>query len=269
MDSTSTSSRVNRPPTPVISDGSPLHWSLILDDEFNQSHLGLQRWTTCYWWDNNGCTNAGNHELEWYQPGNVSVSNGALKLTAEQQPVIGSDGNPYPYTSGMVTTGRDTSQVSTPVKFQFTYGFTEIRAKIPTGRGLWPAFWLLPANNSPIPEIDVVEVTGDSPDVAHMSVHYSDQNGQAIRVGNTWDKTQLSSGWHTYAIDWEPDHIAWYIDGYQRWRIDQANLIPSVPMYLLLDLAVGGDWPGFPDGNTAFPNTFEIDYVRVWQRASK
>lgn len=249
-----------------MSNGTPSQWTLIFSDEFNGSALNPASWTTCYWWEKKGCTNAGNHELEWYQPENVQVSDGALQLIAQSQTVSGSDGNTYPYTSGMVTTGRSTEKLSDPVRFAFKYGFAEIRAKIPSGRGLWPAFWLLPADNTSKPEIDVMEVLGHLPNEANMSIHYATPNGSAVRVGNVWDQTTLSSGWHTYAIDWEPDHISWYIDGYQRWRITSAEQIPAEPMYLLINLAVGGDWPGAPDDHTPFPSRFQIDYVRVWQQ---
>lgn len=267
---TSTATMTPTPlPTPFLLNGQAQAWSQIFGDDFNSSTLDASRWTTCYWWDNQGCTNAGNHELEWYQNKNVAVQNGSLQLEARKEQVTASDGHRYAYTSGMVTTGRDSHNLSEPVRFAFQYGFAEIRAKAPGGKGLWPAFWLLPADNTSKPEIDVMEIIGDQPGTVNMSLHYLDLNGVADRVANTCDATSYTDDWHTFGVDWEPGSITWYIDGVACWQFADASHVPAKPMYLLINLAVGGDWPGPPDANTAFPSDFWVDYVRVWQRGTK
>jgi beta-glucanase (GH16 family) len=241
-------------------------WNLLFSDDFDGVSLDPDRWTTCYWWDNAGFTNLGNNELEWYQPYNVSVSNGVLKLRAQEQTINASDGITYHYTSGMVTTGRSTWDTSAPTRFVFQYGYAEMRARVPGGQGLWPAFWMLPDTHNSRPEIDVMEILGHEPDVLHMNFHYLYDDGSRGDSGTDWKGPDFSADWHTFGVDWQPDAIVWYVDGIERWRYTDVAHIPSQPLYLLANLAVGGDWPGPPDEMTPFPSFFEIDYVRVWKR---
>jgi beta-glucanase (GH16 family) len=255
-------------PTPrVLPAGQTGDWSLIFSDDFNGAALNTQKWHTCYWWDRRGCTIITNDELEWYQPDNVSLKNGALRLRAQQQQIDASNGNTYDYTSGMISSGRATSNTSRPAKFTFVYGYAEIRAKVPKGKGLWPAFWLLPADHDSRPEIDVMEIIGDEPHVVHLRFHYR-AAGDEGDVGESWSGPDFSADWHTFAINWQPEALVWYVDGVERWRYDDKAHIPSVPMYLLANLAVGGDWPGPPDAATQFPSDYLIDYVRVWKKGS-
>jgi beta-glucanase (GH16 family) len=134
---------------------------------------------------------------------------------------------------------------------------------VPAGRGLWPAFWLLPANQRSLPEIDVMEILGDKPATVHMHFHYRGRGGRPVDKGNTWTSPGLAAGWHRFAIDWRPGVLRWLIDGTERFRITGSS-VPDVPMYLVANLAVGGDWPGSPDRETPFPSVFKIDYIRVW-----
>ena len=255
-------------PTPrVLPVGQIGDWRLIFSDDFNGVALNTQKWQTCYWWDKRGCTIITNNELEWYQPDNVSLENGALQLRAQQQQIDASNGNAYDYTSGMITSGRATSNTSRPAKFTFVYGYAEMRAKIPKGQGLWPAFWLLPADHTSRPEIDVMEIIGDEPHVVNLRFHYQ-ATGDEGDVGGSWTGPDFSADWHTFAIDWRPEALIWYVDGAERWRYEDKARIPSVAMYLLINLAVGGDWPGPPNATTPFPSDFQIDYVRVWQPGS-
>ena len=255
-------------PTPrVLPVGQIGDWRLIFSDDFNGVALNTQKWQTCYWWDKRGCTIITNNELEWYQPDNVSLENGALQLRARQQRIDASNGNVYDYTSGMITSGRATSNTSQPAKFTFVYGYAEMRAKIPKGQGLWPAFWLLPADHTSRPEIDVMEIIGDEPHVVNLRFHYRTASDEGD-VGGAWTGPDFSADWHTFAIDWQPEALVWYVDGVERWRYEDQVHIPSVPMYLLINLAVGGDWPGSPDASTRFPSDYQIDYVRVWQTGS-
>jgi beta-glucanase (GH16 family) len=246
---------------PAFDSGDRL---LVFSEEFDGDRLDERRWVTCYWWDRDGCTNAGNEELQWYLPGNVAVADGTLRLTARRDQVEGGDGEGYEYTSGLVSTGRSVDDTDIPAGFAFTYGYAEIRARVPAGTGLWPAFWLLPVDHQSRPEIDVVELLGDETDVLRMHFHFRD-DGERRSVGTDRDVADLAGGWHTYGLDWSPDHLVWYLDGAAVWRFDEARHVPDQPMYLILNLAVGGDYPGPPDETTRFPATFEIDYVRVWK----
>jgi beta-glucanase (GH16 family) len=259
-------------PTPttvpkVIPAGQTGDWTLIFSDEFGDSELDPSKWTTCYWWGNGGCTISSNNEQEWYQPENVFIQDGNLLLRSQEEMIWGSDGRPYDYTSGMVTTGRDSSDLTNPTRFSFLYGYAEIRAKIPKGKGLWAAFWLLPDNNTSKPEIDVMEILGHEPSSVKMHFHYLNEDGDKNAPGNEWIGPDFSSDWHTYGIDWQPDMLTWYVDGIERWRFDDAKHIPETTMYLLMNLAVGGDWPGAPNDSTEFPSDYKIDYLRVWRRS--
>lgn len=256
-----------QPANPVAPVGQTGNWSLIFHDEFEGNTLDDSRWVTCYWWDNNGCTNEGNNELQWYLPENIIVQDGALHLRAIEQEVTGSNGKVYPYTSGMVTTGSVVDDPEAPTKFVFTYGYAEIRAWVPRGQGLWPAFWLLPAAQVSRPEIDVLEILGHDTSSLRVSLHYLDFDDRRQRVYYDYSGPDFADGWHTYAVDWSPEALVWYIDGVEIWRYDQEPYyIPDVSMYMLLNLAVGGDWPGDPNDDTPFPSDYKIDFVRVWKR---
>ena len=254
------------PPTPVGQSGD---WDLLFSDDFDDASIDTNKWTTCYWWANDGCTIASNNELEWYQPDDVLVSNGTLKLRAQERTVSATDRKTYSYTSGMITSGRNASDTSLPAKFAFQFGYVEIRTKIPSGKGLWPAFWMLPDDHSSKPEIDVMEILGHEPNTVHMSLHYLDSDGNRRRSKSSWTGPDFSADWHTFAIDWQPSAITWYVDGIERWHYTDTAHIPERPMYLLANLAVGGDWPGAPDSSTPFPSYYEIDYVRVWTRGKQ
>jgi beta-glucanase (GH16 family) len=239
---------------------------MVLNEEFDAPTLNQTLWVTCYWWDNNGCTNLSSKNLNWYRPDNVSIEDGKLVLTARPEKVKGWRGRTFPYTSGMVTSGRYYADPRSATGFEATYGFFEIRAKIPAGQGLWPAFWMLPSSHDSLPEIDIMEVLGHAPTLLELHLHRRDKNGEKRSAAKTVATKDLSNGWHVYGVDWSPDRIVWYLDGQEVWRFSERETIPNEPMYLLINLAVGGSWPGNPDGTTRFPARFEIDYVRAWKR---
>jgi beta-glucanase (GH16 family) len=240
---------------------------LVFSDEFPGRRLNHRKWNTCYWWNDGGCTNASSHEKQWYLPKNVKVSDGALHLVARRQNVRGSDGNTYAYTSGIVTTGRARESHHLRPRFAFTYGHAVARMRAPAGQGLWSAFWLLPLSQESRPEIDVVEILGHQPGRLHAHYHYV-ENGENQDPGHNWVGANASRRWHVYAIDWSPRRLVWSVDGKVVWRFTRSDLVPHEPMYLLINLAVGGDWPGDPSGSTKFPSSVDVDYVRVWQRGS-
>ncbi len=241
---------------PVGQTGS---WRLVFRDEFNGSTLDLSKWHTCFWWADTTCSIETNHELELYNPQDVLVQNGLLRLRAQVRDMVAWNGTTYHYTSGMVMTGGRSGKI--PPGFTFTYGYAEALVKVPAGQGLWPAFWMLPASYNTRPEIDIMEILGNQPRVDNMNYHFIGGDS-----GSTWNGPDFSAGWHVLGLDWEPNAIVWYVDGVETWRYTNQANISNVASYLLLNLAVGGDWPGSPNSTTPFPSYFDIDYVRVWQK---
>jgi beta-glucanase (GH16 family) len=253
---------------PALADQTQI-WNQTFGDEFNGVALDPAKWTTCYWWvSNNGCTNSGNAEQQWYTPSNVIESDGTLKLRAQRETILAPNGKTYDYTSGMISSGRDTSLLSTPPRFQFKYGYMEIRARLPAGTGLWPAFWTLPSSQGWPPEIDVMEGRGDRPTDVNVGVYNKTSTGATVH-GSTWINglADYTAGFHTFGVDWEPAYLDYYVDGVLRIRVSDTTRIPTEPMYVLANLAVGGNWPGSPDANTPFPSDLEIDWIHVFERA--
>lgn len=249
---------------PMGPDGS---FELSFSDEFEGAELSLARWTTCYWWDKDGCTNLGNNELQWYMPSNVTVDDGVLTLTARPERVPGWEGRPFDFTSGMITSGRYYEEDPSQIRFESTYGFFEMRAKVPSGQGLWPAFWMLPSSRESKPEIDIMEILGHRPDVLELHFHYRNSEGESRNFGHEVEVADLSRDWHVYGVDWSPEAIVWYLDGVEVFRYEQVDRIPDEPMYIIVNLAVGGNWPGDPDDTTMFPARMDVDYVRAWKKA--
>lgn len=239
-------------PQPV---GQTSSWNLIFNDEFTGTTLDTTKWNTCYpYAPPSNCSHGS--ELQWYQPQNVTVAGGLLRLTAKRERVIG-DGRGYDYTSGMVTSAH---------KFSFQYGYAEMRAKLTKGKGMWPAFWMLPQDISWPPEIDIMEHLGHEPNRVHMGYHWGthlDKKNQ----GSSYLGPDFSAGFHTFGVDWSPQTLIYYVNGREVYRYTDAANITSKPMFLLANLAVGGDWPGAPNATAVFPQTMQVDYIRAWQKA--
>jgi len=184
------------------------------------------------------------------------IVNGKLEIVADKLP---EEVRPFvwmrSYSSGLLTTKASFSQ---------TYGLFEIRARMPAGKGLWPAFWLLPVNGDWPPEIDVLEILGDKPDKLYCSWH-SNVGGQHSADTQTIDVPDTSAGFHTFSLEWTKDVVNWYFDEIQV----ASHPTPQdfhQPMYMLVNLAVGGHWPGDPDSSTRFPATYSIDWIRAYTR---
>jgi beta-glucanase (GH16 family) len=242
---------------------------LTLADEFDSLSLwdGRNgRWETTFPWavGKNGSSLASNREKQWYIEATFgptrhirpwSVADGTLVITARRsdaatRPLIGG----YEYTSGLLTTSRS---------FRQTYGYFEIRARLPRGQGLWPAFWLLQPDGVWPPEIDIMEVLGSNPKMIYTTVH----SGTAAKPARQQMSTRVpdtSLAWHTYSVNWQPDTTTWYFD---RAVIHKTKTPRDLhrPMYLLINLAVGGIWPGDPNASTPFPASLMVDYVRVFR----
>ncbi len=186
---------------------------------------------------------------------NVGDSNGNLTLTAT--------GNSSSYTG---------AEISSSKGFSFLYGYAEASIKMPgpesSDQGMWPAFWMLPEPTNGVyhdgdGEIDIMEVVdGQNADNVHL--HHSGYTtaGAALNTG-----VDLSAGYHTYAVDWEPGSLTFYFDGKVAMTCT-GSIVPDVAEYLIFDLWVGGSWPGSPNSSTLFPNTMDVDWVRVWQTSA-
>jgi beta-glucanase (GH16 family) len=207
----------------------------------------------------------GDNELEYYTDSTENVAhdgNGNLAITARA-------GNPAnhqcQYGACRYTSGR----VLTAGTFEQKYGHFEARIKIPRGQGIWPAFWLLGGNNWPAEgEIDVMEVLGHAPDTLYGTAHGPGYSGADAPTRKKVLPAPLSDGFHTYAVNWTPKLIVWYLDGTEYFRLTPADLdgrswVYDHPFHLILNVAVGGRWPGAPDASTVFPQTMLVDYVRV------
>ncbi len=238
---------------------APTGLKLVVDDQFTGTSLNTRLWSTCHWWAPDGCTIASNDELQWYLAEQVAVKKGRLHLTAS---AAGDPQGPdsVPYLSGMVTTGPQESDG--PAKFSFTYGRVEVAFNAPSGRGLWPAIWMLPASTQSRPEIDLFEATGQRPGRWVFHLHPKDRNRDSRK--GVLNKKRLGSGTHTIGLDWRPGALTWSVDGQPAWTVTGRD-VPSEAMYLVINLAVGGIFPGPPDRSTQFPATFEIDRVRIWK----
>lgn len=230
-----------------VTDPRKLGYVLAFHDEFDGTHLDASRWIDSY---PDGVRTHSNNEQQYYAPDGYEVRDGRLRLRAERRAMGG-----MPYTSGMVTTYG---------KFSQQYGWFEARLRIPRGKGMWPAFWLLPDDKSWPPEIDILEILGHEPDKDYMTNHYKNASGRHEGKGDNYKGPDFSAGYHVFALEWKPDEIIWYVDGVQRYHTTEN--VPHVPMYVLLNLAVGGDWPGNPDSTTPFPGNMDIDYVRVYHK---
>ncbi|MFT8247218.1 family 16 glycosylhydrolase, partial [Roseomonas sp. BN140053] len=243
-------------------------YKLTFDDEFNafswnsqasssaQSQTPNGTWATHYWWGSGERTLSGNGEMQFYSDASVGVdpfssSNGALHIQAAASANPAASGG-LPYTSGMITTDGSFAQ---------TYGYFEMRAKLPEGQGLWPAFWLMAQDHTWPPEIDVLETFGDKPNQLHWASHTGGSNattGDWVSV-----LADLTNSYHTYGLRWTKDTLTYYFDDQAIAQVATPDDMHK-PMYMIVNLAVGGSWGGAPAAADFRPATMDIDYVRVY-----
>lgn len=236
-------------------------WSVSFADDFDGVELGPQ-WTTCFWWQvDGGCTIASNDELEWYRPDGARVIGGVLQLEATATPQVTSDGLSLPYRSGMASTGPADDGESA-AGFTFTYGYVEAAVRFPSGGGTWPAVWLLSADLTSIPEIDIVERYGNAA-VIKSRVHQR-VDGEKVSQGFEVPLLPTPDGWHRVGVLWTEQRVAFYLDDVLTGTVDDETLVPDTPMYLIVNLAMGGRAGAVDD--QALPQHFEIDRIRVWQQ---
>lgn len=243
--------------TPLSYAGMTLVWN----DEFDGTAIDPSAWT-----HEIGGHGWGNNELQYYSdsPSNSRILDGRLLIEVKDQNISGNN-----YSSArMITAGKK----------EFQYGRIDIRAKLPSDRGMWPALWMLGTdfwtNGWPVcGEIDIVELVGQQPNRIHGTVHYGPDPVQRQSNGTS---TTLSSGedfskaFHVFTILWEEDRIEWLVDDQSYHVIEKSDLDPfdypfNKPFFFIMNVAVGGDWPGPPDATTPFPQYMLVDYVRVFQ----
>jgi uncharacterized protein (TIGR03437 family) len=249
--------------TPALAQPAPaqMSWQLVWSDEFNGPAGSLPNPT--YWTYDLGTDCCGNDELETYTnaPENAHMDGlGHLDIHVE---------NP---SAGVYTSAR----IKTEGLYGVEYGRIEARIKIPFGQGMWPAFWMLGSNITTVNwpacgEIDIMENVGFTPSIAYGSLH-GPNNYNATAQYQLPNGQQLSNDFHTFAVEWSPQQIAFYVDGnlYETDLASDAGTgwvfnVPNNPFFIILNAAVGGDWPGSPNSTTQFPQDMLVDYVRVYQ----
>jgi len=246
------------------SSSVPDGYRLVFSDEFNKYSLDSSKWNSKYRWGPYWTING---EKQFYVDrinnpdfghSPFEFDGNHMTITAVKTPEhLRSSANWKPYLSGALTTYN---------KFKMRYGYVEMRAKLPKGKGLWSAFWLLHQNdNDRRPEIDVVEYIGNKPDRVYNTYHYYDNWNLKSTPSYEAPGPDYSQDFHTYAVKWEPGKITWYVDGKERNSHQNGN-VSWEDMYLLVNLAVGGWWPGDPNGDTKFPARYKIDYIRAYQK---
>lgn len=243
-------------------------WTETFFDNFDELDLydpatDKGRWKTAYIWPRDVTIN---NELQYYvdpreHPVNpFSVNDSKLTIRADHATTDMLEFSDLPYTSGVLTTQHDFSQ---------KHGRFEARVKVPAGQGLWPAFWMLPSFDrwpdgvAVLPELDVMEFLGHQLTTFHTTVH-TNQTGKL--TSHPYDhntRIDLTADFHLYSAVWEENNVTWYFDG-QRVAQHPTPADFTEPAHFLLNLAVGGTWPGSPNSKTVFPADYLIDYVRAW-----
>lgn len=245
-------------PTPV---GYREGWTLVWSDEFDGSAINPD-----YWTHEIGGHGWGNGESQYYTDSadNSFIEDGHLVIQALEQNVGGK----------LFTSAR----LITKDKVTAHFGRIEARIQIPRGQGLWPAFWMLGETFPEVRwpqsgEIDIMENIGSEPHIVHGTVHgpgYSGGDG----VGASYRlpiNEAFADNFHDFAIEWEPGEIRWYVDDVLYHTLNPNDVpgewVYDQPFFLLLNVAVGGQWPGYPDQNTTFPQRMVVDYVRIYERS--
>lgn len=232
----------NEPIVNIVEKG-PIKWKLIWNDEFTGRFLNIHKWTAV------NMAYPSNNELQYYLPDNVKVENGLLRLISKKETYENKE-----YTSGAVQT-KDT--------FTFRYGKVEMRAKLPSGQGIFPAFWMLTDHKETwLPEIDIVEMLGHNPKEIWNSLHRLNKKQNLTSLTNSYSSKNFALAFHTYSLEWSSEKIDWFVDGVKTFSV--TNSVPKEEMYLYINTAIGGNWPGNPDKTTEFPTDFEVDYIRIF-----
>lgn len=229
---------------------------VVWEENFNGNHLDATVWNIV---EGDGCPNLcgwGNNERQVYTDKNHTVAKGMLTITAKK------DGDSY--TSSRITTASNK---------EFQYGYIETRAKLPTGHGIWPAFWMLGSNIQNVGwplsgEIDILEYVGREPDMIFTTLHTQASHGNSINTKKTKFE-DIEEGFHTYGVDWTKDKMDFYVDGTIVYTFNPTNKTEAEwpfdqPFYCILNVAIGGNFGGPHVDDTIFPQEFIIDYIKVY-----
>jgi beta-glucanase (GH16 family) len=259
------------PPAETPDGGGPQTWTLSWQDEFDGpagAPVDTARWVA-----DTGGGGWGNQEREFYTAGENAALDGAghLVITARPEPPNS------PRTCWYGACRYTSARILTRGRFEQTYGRFEASIRIPRGQGLWPAFWLLGADIGTAGwpgcgEIDVMENIGREPQIVHGTMHGPGYSGGSGIGAQYTSPAPFADDFHVYAVEWESGAVRWYVDG-KLYHQAAPSRLPSGarwvfdhPFFMLLNVAVGGSWPGDPDGSTTFPQQMLVDYVRVYRR---
>jgi beta-glucanase (GH16 family) len=254
--------------TPIpVPPASELDWELVWSDEFEGDAINPSNWT----YDIGGW-GWGNGEAQYYtdRPENARIENGLLAIEARQERFEES----YYTSARLITQGLQA----------FQYGRIEARIKVPEGGGLWPAFWMLgndfhrnpddpyDSNWPQVGEIDIMEYVGREPDLIMGTLHGPGYSGAGGLTKWNRQEYEIADDFHTYAIEWEEDRITWFYDGEHYFTLTSADVgdrewVFNHEFFVLVNLAVGGQFAGTISLDTKFPTNLYVDYVRVYQRA--
>lgn len=235
------------------------NYELVWSDEFNGNSLDTNTWN---YEIGTGSWGWGNNEQQYYTDRNIKVSNGTMKITAKREDYGG-----MKYTSSRITTKN---------KKNFKYGKIEARIKMPKFKGVWPAFWMLGANQDSVGwpkcgEIDIVEAINDE-NLVYGTLHWfhdpgnnNADSGSSVAVANRTE-------YHVYGVEWTADKLRWYVDGKVYRTMDVSNDSFSEvrkEYFVIFNMAIGGQWPGYDIDETAFPATMEVDWVRAYKKVEE
>lgn len=264
------------PPTPAPPGKS---WYVVFSEDFDGGDFDHAKLTPCFDWNYGTCTSSFNDGKETYRPEQVRVSDGIAKLVAEPLvPPLADDAcyqGQCTYKSGLLSTARPNVNGGKYL-FPFTYGYVEAKVKFPATPGFFSAFWMLPTDPTTHyqSEIDIAEILGGYPSKVHMTYAYDDRN-RSFAVS---DPAQPDNGacpirdysqdWVRLGVDWQPDHIAWYINGVQCGKFTDPSAIERGPMQLIMNLTVDNNWErnvGSVLEDRSIVGELEVDYIRIYQ----
>lgn len=232
-------------------------WTLAWHDEFNGSVIDTATWN----FEVNG-NGGGNNELQYYthEDRNAWLEDGTLVIQALKEEYLGKH-----YTSARLNTSH---------KKDWLYGRADVRAKLPTAWGMWPAIWMMPTDGfyggwPASGEIDIMELVGKEPNKVYGTVHW-EENGQHLSSGGNYllpGGRLFSNGFHLFSFEWSADSLKWFVDGV-KYHVEHNGPPFDKRFFLILNVAVGGTWPGSPDATTTFPQYMQVDYVRVYAKSN-
>ena len=260
-------------------------WHVVFSEEFNGNDYDHNKLTPCFDWNHGGaCTSSFNNGKETYKPEQVRVTDGIAKLVAEPlatpEPSDACYQHLCTYKAGLLSTARPNADNGGQYLFPFTYGYVEARIKYPAVPGFFTAFWMLPTNPTYEyrTEIDIAEILGGNPANVFMTYHHNDRTegykvnkfaaGEAPPDNGACPVRDYSRDWVRLSVDWQPDHIAWYINGVKCGEYTDRAWIEDGPMQLILHMMIDNEWErdaGSVLANQTLVNELDVDYIRVYQ----